>query len=86
VAINASAINPITAIFFMIFPPLNDLLADFHDYSRPPLRNRRRWSRGSILAIGFVDLRSHFLQTLTLIHHLHHVTRDVYADRSADAH
>jgi hypothetical protein len=31
-------------------------------------------------------LRAHFLETLALIHHLHHVTRDADADRSAETH
>jgi hypothetical protein len=33
-----------------------------------------------------LDLRAHLFQTLALIHHPHHVTRDIDADASADAH
>ena len=47
---------------------------------------RRCRSRRTVLAVGFLDLRAHFLETLALIHHLHHVTRDADADRSAEAH
>jgi len=46
----------------------------------------RCWSRWSIVAIGFVDVCPDFFQSLAFVHHLHHVTRDAYADLSTDAH
>jgi DNA-binding transcriptional MerR regulator len=54
--------------------------------SQTHLGNRRRWSRRSILAIRLFNLCSHFLETLALIHHFHHVTRDADADVSAETH
>ena len=53
---------------------------------RRSLRDRRRRRGRPILAVGFLDLRAHFLQAPALIHHLHHVTRDAYADVSGEAH
>ena len=50
------------------------------------LRNRRRRRGRSIFAVCSLYLVSHFLETLALVHHLHHVTRDVYADASGEAH
>ena len=50
------------------------------------LGHRGRWSRRSVFAVRLLDLRSHFLQSFALIHHLHHVTRDAYADASGKAH
>jgi len=42
--------------------------------------------RRPIIAVSLLDLRAYFLETLALIHHLHHVTRDADADRSAETH
>lgn len=50
------------------------------------LRHRRRRSRRSVFAVSFLDLRAHFSQTLALVDHFHHVTRDVDADASSEAH
>ncbi len=50
------------------------------------LRNRWRWRRRSIFTVLQLDLRSHFLEAFAFIHHLHHVTRDAYADPSGQAH
>src|SRR5215470_4168811 len=50
------------------------------------LRRRRRWRPWSILAVCLVNDRSHLLETLPFVHHLHHVTRDVNADASAKTH
>jgi len=52
----------------------------------PPLWNRRCGRGRSILAVGFLDLRAHFLEALAFVHHLHHVTRDADADASGQAH
>ena len=53
-----------------------------------PAQLWNRWRRrgGSIFAVGFLNLRAHFLQALALVHHFHHVTRDAYADASSKAH
>jgi hypothetical protein len=50
------------------------------------LRNSRRWRRRSIFAVRLLDLRSHFLESFTLIHHFHHVPRDADTDVSSEAH
>jgi hypothetical protein len=52
----------------------------------PKLGNRRGWGRWAVLAVRFLDLRAHFLETLALVHHFHHVTRDADADPSSQAH
>ena len=54
--------------------------------TRDLLRNRRRRRGRSILTVSFLNLRAHRLEILALVHHFHHVTRDAYADFSADAH
>jgi hypothetical protein len=47
----------------------------------------RRCGRGRpILAVGFLDLRAHFLETFAFVHHSHHVTRDANANPSGQAH
>jgi hypothetical protein len=51
-------------------------------YSRDG-RSRGRWA---VLAVFFLDLRAHFLEALAFVRHLHHVTRDAYADVSGEAH
>jgi hypothetical protein len=53
---------------------------------RLSLRDRRRRRGRPILAVGFLNLRPHFLQAPALVHHSHHVTRDAYADASGQAH
>ncbi len=55
---------------------------------RSPIGLRNRWgrSRRPVLAVGFLNLRAHFLESFAFIHHLHHVTRDAYADVSSKAH
>jgi hypothetical protein len=50
------------------------------------LCNRWRWRRRSVFTVLLLDVRPHFLETFPLIHHLHHVTRDAYADTSGEAH
>ena len=49
-------------------------------------RHGRRWRRWSVLAVSALDLSAHFLQAFLSIDHLHHVTRDAYADVSGEAH
>ena len=48
--------------------------------------NHKGRGRRSILAVGFLNLRAHFLEALAVVHHLHHVTRDADADPSSQAH
>jgi hypothetical protein len=50
------------------------------------LLNRWRWRRRSVFTVLLLDVRPHFFETFPLIHHLHHVTRDAYADTSGEAH
>ena len=38
------------------------------------------------MTIRFLDVGSDVFQSLAFVHHFHHVTRDAYADFSADAH
>jgi hypothetical protein len=38
------------------------------------------------VTIRFLDVGSDVFQSLAFVHHFHHVTRDAYADFSADAH
>ena len=49
-------------------------------------RDGRRKGRGSILAVSLVDLGAHLFEALAFVDHLHHVTRDAYADVSGEAH
>ncbi len=39
-----------------------------------------------MFAVGFLNVHSHLLEMLPLIHHFHHVTRDADADASGEAH
>ena len=38
------------------------------------------------MTVRFLDVCSDVFQALAFVHHFHHVTRDAYADFSADAH
>ena len=50
------------------------------------LRCRRRRGRRSVFAVRLLDLCPHLLESFTVIHHLHHVTRDANTDASSQAH
>jgi hypothetical protein len=50
------------------------------------LRNRRRRSGRAVFAVLVLDRGAHLLERFALVHHLHHVTRDAYADPSSKAH
>jgi hypothetical protein len=54
--------------------------------SRCDLWNRRRRSGRPVLAVLLLDLGAHLPERFALIHHVHHVTRDAYADTSSQAH
>lgn len=49
-------------------------------------RNRRRWGSGSISVVRLINVCPDLLEWLTLVQHAHHVTRDVDADVSVEAH
>jgi len=57
-----------------------------HSHPFSTLWNRRCRRGRSILAVSFLDLRADCLETLAFVDHLHHVTRDAYADVSGKAH
>jgi hypothetical protein len=48
--------------------------------------NRKRRSRWSVLTVFLLDRCTHFLETFAFVLHLHHVTRDAYANVSGQAH
>ncbi|MEX0803314.1 MAG: hypothetical protein WD688_08370 [Candidatus Binatia bacterium] len=69
-----------------MFPIFSAVLLKKLDIFFSTLWNRRRWRGRSVLAVSFLNVRAHRLETLALIDHFHHVTRDTDADASGQAH
>ena len=55
---------------------------------RAPRSLQNRWRRRCrpVFTVLLLDVRSHFLEALAFVHHLHHITRDAYANPSGQAH
>jgi hypothetical protein len=50
------------------------------------IRSGHRRRGRTVFAVSCLYLRALFPETFPFIHHLHHVTRDAYADVSSQAH